>query len=91
MGGLKEKFTSTGRGISKSITDGAESVHIGSHTPETTSQELYSLRNTKPAFRGSKWKKRAEGIRKSIMSEISKNQPRYQYYLIELNQIEEMR
>jgi len=29
--------------------------HIGKHTSETLTQELFSLNNTKPMFRDSKW------------------------------------
>ena len=43
-----------------------ENQHLGSHTFETIKQEMLSLGNTKEAFRDSKWKKRWEGIIKSI-------------------------
>lgn len=36
--------------------------HLGKHTPETLQQELFSLRNTKPAFRDKKWQRRYDEI-----------------------------
>ena len=49
------------------ITKGKiENQHLGSHTFETIKQEMFSLANTKEAFRDSKWKKRWEGIIKSL-------------------------
>jgi len=40
--------------------------HLGQHTFETLKQEMFSLANTKEAFRDSKWKKRWEGIIKGL-------------------------
>jgi len=49
--------------ITKSLRD---PEHLGKHTPETLQQELFSLRNTKPMFRDSKWRKRFDRISEEI-------------------------
>jgi len=55
------------RKIAEKISKGImESQHLGSHTPETLQQELFSLRNTKPMFRDSKWRKRFDRISEEI-------------------------
>jgi len=47
------------------ITNGKrESHHIGEHTPETVTQELFSLYNPKRMFRNNKWNVRHIAIRK---------------------------
>lgn len=49
------------------ITNGKrESHHIGEHTPETITQELFSLYNTKRMFRNNKWNVRHAVIRKEF-------------------------
>jgi len=40
--------------------------HLGKHTPETLTQELFSLRNTKPAFRKEEWFDKLEKITRLI-------------------------
>ena len=42
--------------------------HLGEHTPETLTQELFSLKNTKPAFRDKKWRERFDKIHRQISS-----------------------
>ena len=37
-------------------------------------QELFSLENTNPMFRNSKWKKRVETVREAIMKKLSRNE-----------------
>jgi len=55
------------RKIAESISRGLrENEHLGKHTPETLQQELFSLRNTKPMFRDSKWRKRFDSISENI-------------------------
>ena len=44
------------REIASEITEKfRDPEHLGKHTPETLQQELFSLKNTKPAFRDGKW------------------------------------
>lgn len=46
----------TARKEAEAISEGEEEPHhIGKHTPETLTQELFSLQNTKISFRGKKW------------------------------------
>jgi len=40
--------------------------HLGKHTPETLTQELFSLKNTKPMFRNKKWQNRFDEIVKIV-------------------------
>ena len=58
----------TPRKQSEDISSGrTEPHHIGKHTPETLTQELFSLKNTKPMFRDSKWQKRYAEIQAHIL------------------------
>jgi len=51
----------------KEITEGKkEPEHLGSHTPETLTQEFFSLKNIKPMFRDDKWRKRFDNIFRQI-------------------------
>jgi len=53
----------------REITEGKrEPEHLGSQTPETLTQELFSLKNIKPMFRDADWKKRYEKIYRQISS-----------------------
>jgi len=55
------------RTIAEKITKGLrDTEHLGKQTPETLQQELFSLRNTKPMFRDSKWSKRFDRISEEI-------------------------
>jgi len=68
--GIKE----SAREISKKITQGKlPAQHSGDQNYETINQEIFSLRNTKPAFRSDKWKKRFETVKDSIMKKLSRN------------------
>lgn len=86
--GLKE----SARTISKKITsDLIPNTHIGNHTLETLSQEIYSLRNTKPMFRNSDWHKKSRNIRANLANHISHGHTEFQSLFLALNQVEEMR
>ena len=50
-----------------------ENQHLGEHTFETLKQEMFSLANTKEAFRDSKWNKKWEGIQKAL-KKLSKSE-----------------
>jgi len=90
--GLKEKFGSQARETSKKITDKViPNTHIGNHSIESLSQEVFSLRNTKPMFRDGKWKKQYERIEGKILEKISYGQNQFQALYSELMQIKEMR
>ncbi len=94
--GLVEKFSKkskdSARDIAKKITDEViPNTHIGNHTIESLSQEVFSLRNTKPMFRDSKWKKQFLKIDAQVRDQISHGHNQYQSLLIELTQIQEMR
>lgn len=62
-----EQKSQTPREQSENISKGeAEEHHIGKHTPETLQQEIFSLMNTKPAFRGKSWNEKYERIQRLI-------------------------
>ena len=64
---LKETTDNEARKKSEEITRGErEPEHLGRHTKETLEQELFSLQNTKPAFRNRKWIKRFETVTQAI-------------------------
>ncbi len=68
--GLKDKFRKT----AEKITEGTiPNQHLGDQNYETINQEIFSLRNTKPAFRAGKWDKRFETVKDSIMKKLSRN------------------
>ena len=68
--GIKE----SARKISKKITEGTlPAQHLGDQNYETINQEIFSLRNTKPAFRAGKWDKRFETVKESILKKLSRN------------------
>jgi len=68
--GIKE----SARKISKKITEAKiPAQHLGDQNYETINQEIFSLRNTKPAFRAGKWDKRLETVKDSIMNKLSRN------------------
>ena len=51
--------------------DKTQPHHIGSHTQETVTQELFSLQNTKRMFRNKKWDVKHSAIRKIFESKFS--------------------
>ena len=72
--GLKEKFKKTPREISKKITDGVlPAQHLGKFTAPMIEQEIFSLANTKPAFRNEKFDDKFDEITKAIMEKLSRN------------------
>ena len=75
--GIKDsikKSLGDSREISKKITDGVlPNQHLGDQNYETINQEIYSLGNTKPAFRAGKWNKRFETVKESIMKKLARN------------------
>lgn len=57
----------TPRQHAKAISEEKEEPHhLGKQTKETLDQELFSLKNTKPAFRDGKWKKRYDYVAAAI-------------------------
>jgi len=82
------------REISKEISEGKkEPEHLGKYTKEIIDQELFSLENTKPAFRSSKWIKRVESVKDAIMKKLSRNENSIicQFHLRQLERIENQR
>ena len=76
------------REIAKKITDGKlEPQHLGKYSAEMIDQEIFSLGNTKPAFRNLKWIKSFENLRFEIMKKISRNE-RSVYCQIQLKDLE---
>jgi len=72
--GLKDKFKKSARDTSKLITEGKlPTQHLGEQSYETINQEIFSLRNTKPAFRAGKWNTRFDKVKESIMKKLSRN------------------
>jgi len=73
--GLKDKFKKTARETSKLITEGKlPTQHLGKFTAPMIEQELFSLGNTKPAFRSKKFDDKFDEITKAIMEKLSRNQ-----------------
>ncbi len=71
--GIKEKFKSI-REKAENITEGKlQTQHLGEQNYQTINQEIFSLRNTKPAFRADQWNKRFQTVKDSIMKKISRN------------------
>jgi len=72
--GFKDKFKKTARQTAEKITEGKlPAQHLGEQNYETINQEIFSLRNTKPAFRAGKWDSRFEKVKESIMKKLSRN------------------
>ena len=77
---------------SKKISEGKiDKKHLGKHNLESVGQELFSLKNERPAFRDSKWHKRSRNIRAVCLNKIANGDRHFQNSLLALNQIEEMR
>ena len=73
--GLKDKFKKSARDTSKLITEGKlPTQHLGKYTAPMIEQEIFSLANTKPAFRNSKFDDKFDEITKAIMEKLSRNQ-----------------
>lgn len=78
------------REIAKKITDGKlDSQHLGKYSAEMIDQEIFSLGNTKPAFRDQKWIKKFSTIHEEIMKKISRNE-RSVYCQIQLKDLERL-
>ena len=72
--GIGEKIKEKARETAEKITDGKlPNQHLGEQNYETINQEIFSLRNTKPAFRAGKWNKRFDSVKESIMKKLSRN------------------
>jgi len=72
--GIGDRIKETARKTAEKITDGKlPAQHLGDQNYETINQEIFSLRNTKPAFRNEKWNKRFETVKDSIMKKLSRN------------------
>ena len=69
-----KKKKESARETAKKITDGIkEPQHLGKMSFEVINQELFSLNNTRPAFRDSKWTKKIKKVEDSIKSKLSRN------------------
>ncbi len=76
------------REIAKKISEGKLAPeHLGKYSVEMIDQEIFSLANTKPMFRDSKWTMKAGTIREQIMKKISRNQQSI-YCQIQLRDLE---
>ena len=74
MSFLKRK-KKTAREISKEISEGKrEPEHLGKMSIEVIDQLIYSLGNTKPMFRDSKWNKSYENVKDAIMKKLARNE-----------------
>jgi len=72
--GITEKIKETARETAKKITDGKlPTQHLGKFTAPMIEQEIFSLGNTKPAFRDSKFADKFDEITKAIMEKLSRN------------------
>ena len=73
--GLKDKFKKSARETAELITEGKlPKQHLGKYTAPMIEQEIFSLANTKPAFRNSKFDDKFDEITKAIMEKLSRNQ-----------------
>ncbi len=73
--GLKDKLKRSARETSKLITEGKlPAQHLGKYTAPMIEQEIFSLANTKPAFRSKKFDDKFDEITKAIMEKLSRNQ-----------------
>jgi len=73
--GFKDKFKKTARETAEKITEGKlPTQHLGKFTAPMIEQELFSLANTKPAFRDTKFADKFDEITKAIMEKLSRNQ-----------------
>ena len=89
---VKKGSKESARKTAEKITDGlTPNTHIGNHSIESLSQEVFSLRNIKPMFRDGKWRKRFANVEANILDKISHGQNQYQSLLWELDQVKEMR
>jgi len=82
MSFLKRNKDKTPRETAKEITEEKRKPeHLGKHSPETLQQEIYSLNNTKRAFRDQKWHERAAKLQISIIEILTheKHRPRGVY------------
>jgi len=71
---LKKKKEKSPREQAKQFSYDGESKHIGKYSIEVIDQELFSLENTKPMFRDSKWLKRTTTIKEEISKKLSRNE-----------------
>lgn len=75
FGKKKEKIKESARETSKKITDGLKSPqHLGKYTAPMINQEIFSLANTKPAFRAGKWDSRFDKVKEAVMAKLSRNE-----------------
>jgi len=82
--GIKE----SAREIAKKISEGKLAPeHLGKYSVEMIDQEIFSLGNTKPAFRDQKWIKKFTTIHEEIMNKLSRNE-RSIYCQIQLKDLE---
>jgi len=72
------------RRIAEKITSGKlQPQHIGKHSEATITQEIWSLKNTNPMFRGSKWKKRYAKVEDDIKKTFD-NKKLKEHYMTKL-------
>lgn len=72
--GIKDKIKESVRLTAGKISEGKlPTQHLGNQNYETINQEIFSLRNIKPAFRAGKWDKRFETVKESILKKLSRN------------------
>jgi len=68
------------RRIAEKITSGKlQPQHIGTHTEASLTQEIWSLKNTNPMFRGSKWKKRYAKVEDDIKKHFTDKRKKEHY------------
>jgi len=73
--GIKDKIKSKARETAELITEGKlPAQHLGKFTAPMIEQEIFSLGNTKPAFRDSKFDDKFDEITKAILEKLSRNQ-----------------
>ena len=68
----------TPREIAERLTRSGSSGHIGKYSDAILKQEIFSLKNTNPMFRDSKWRTRYETIEKAIKDRFKEKKDKNQ-------------
>jgi len=88
--GIKDALKKPAREISKQISRGEKDPeHLGKYTPEMLGAYITALKQTKPAFRDSKWFSQYDKLLEEIQDKlkVKGNQRKYSGYLSRLKSI----
>lgn len=86
MSFLSRKKKASPRDEASSISAGkAEPHHLGKYSIAVMTQEIFSLKNTKPMFRDSKWEKRRQKLIEECEDLVLNNELNFRPALNELH------